>query len=197
MFLPSLDLKLGKAAALSCSQAVLQSSDSLCSHRRDKSEVSADSKSELAQPQPDAQSKGLTAPPVKSLWQKVQLTLPQCQLPGWLSHDSPGQHAADVQIHVRQISQPAPAGSHQQTSAILHASSHTSMHDRSSLGHQAQQSVHAVADQISQRAKAQSLPWPKMCLTRRSALRWQVEWHGFTWPVKQHAALEVQLDQCY
>jgi hypothetical protein len=61
------------------------------------------------------------------------------------------------------------------------------------LGRTFQVQVH----QLPEKVKSQGCPWPCMNVTRRSALRWQIDWHGLDWPTKQEAKLELQLDQCY
>ena len=60
-----------------------------------------------------------------------------------------------------------------------------------------QHSLGSAVDRLPQHAVVQGCPWPCMALTRRSALRWHVAWHGFTWPDVCQASLELQLDDCY
>ena len=59
------------------------------------------------------------------------------------------------------------------------------------LGRTFQMQVHQLPEQV----KLQGCPWPCMNVTRRSALRWQIDWHGLDWPARQEAKLELQLDQ--
>ena len=60
-----------------------------------------------------------------------------------------------------------------------------------------QHSLGSAVDRLPKSAVVQGCPWPCMALTRRSALRWHVTWHGFTWPDVPQASLELQLDDCY
>ena len=59
------------------------------------------------------------------------------------------------------------------------------------LGNTFQVQVHRLSEQV----KLLGCPWPCMNVTRRSALRWQIDWHGLDWPTRQEAKLELQLDQ--
>ena len=59
------------------------------------------------------------------------------------------------------------------------------------LGRTFQMQVHQLPEQV----KLLGCPWPCMNVTRRSALRWQIDWHGLDWPARQEAKLELQLDQ--
>ena len=59
------------------------------------------------------------------------------------------------------------------------------------LGRTFQMQVHQLPEQV----KLLGCPWPCMNVTRPSALRWQIDWHGLDWPARQEAKLELQLDQ--
>ena len=59
------------------------------------------------------------------------------------------------------------------------------------LGRTFQLQVH----QLPEKVKILGCPWPCMNVTRRSALRWQIDWHGLDWPIRQEAELELHLDQ--
>lgn len=149
--------------------------------------------SQLGSP-PVMDSKVPVVPPA-SVWSKIQsLRLPQWQLPVWpsfLRRQQQGSASSQVQV-----AGAAPEDTDVQTLAACDANNQTSVTSSCSLLDRAQQSMHILADQISHQAKLQGLPWPMMCCTRRSALRWQVEWHGLQWPAK-HDSLELQLDRHY
>lgn len=128
--------------------------------------------------------------PVTSVWNRVQSLQFSQQLPALPSFLKFQQQASDsLEATVTDL----------QTSPASDANHQISVPSSCSLLDQTQQSIYRFADQISHQAKLQGLPWPTMCCTRRSALRWQVEWHGLQWrqwPAKQDS-LELQLDRCY
>ena len=131
--------------------------------------------------------------PVTSVWTKMQsLRLPQWQspvLPSFFRSQQQGPDSLKAKV-----TGAAAQVIDLQTLPACNANHQTSV--ASSLLDQAQQSMHLLADQISHQAKLQGVPWPMMCCTRRSALRWQVDWHGLQWPAKQDS-LELQLDRYY
>lgn len=145
-------------------------------------------------PQPDKQSNNPTDAPVMSIWAQIQsLLLPQWQLPLLpTSLASRWQGSGKSEIDVRDSAVAAPDVTNLPSSGASHANPQTSAATR--IMHQAQQSCMTLADQLSHQAKLQGLPWPMMSCTRRSALRWRVEWHGLQWSYKQDS-LELQLDQ--
>lgn len=62
---------------------------------------------------------------------------------------------------------------------------------------QVKQSVFETLDNLPRTANMRGCPWPSMKVSRRSALRWQVDWHGLVWPAMQQVALELHLDNSY
>ena len=62
---------------------------------------------------------------------------------------------------------------------------------------QVKQSVFETMDNLPRIANMRGCPWPSMEVSRRSALRWQVDWHGLVWPAMQQVALELHLDNSY
>lgn len=60
-----------------------------------------------------------------------------------------------------------------------------------------EKSVKTRLDCLPKFVQRQGCPWPCMNVTRRSALRWKIDWHGLQWPPKQQAALEVIWDEYY
>ena len=170
-----------------------------CPHRDAESEVAARSALSLAIPDsqlgspPVMDSKVPVLSPVAFVWTKIQsLRLPQWQMPVWPSFFRWQQQESDSpQV---QVAGAAAEDTDVQTSAACDANHQTSVASSCSILDRAQQSMHILADQMSHQAKLQGLPWPMMCCTRRSALRWQVEWYGLQWPAK-HDSLELQLDR--
>lgn len=60
-----------------------------------------------------------------------------------------------------------------------------------------EKSVRTKLDCLPKFVQRQGCPWPCMNVTRRSALRWKIDWHGLQWPPKQQAAQEVTWDEYY
>ena len=138
--------------------------------------------------QPVMESKVPVVSSVTSVWTRIwSLRLPQWQLPVVPSFFRSQQQGSDSPQVTREVTE---------TSATCNTSHPTSVVSSYSSLDQAQQSMHILADRISRQAKLQGLPWPMMCCTRRSALRWHVEWHGLQWPAKLDS-LELQLDRYY
>ena len=172
-----------------------------CLHRDADSELAAQSALGPTIPdsqlgvQPVMESKDPVVSPVTSVWTKMQsLRLPRGQFPILSSFFRSQQQGPDSpQVKVTGA---AAQVTDLQISVVCNAKHQTNMASSCSLLDQAQQSMHILADQISHQAKLQGLPWPMMCCTRRSALRWQVDWHGLQWPTKQDS-LELQLDRYY
>ena len=150
--------------------------------------------------QPGAESSISDSSPLYFLWAKVQAMLSHSQLPdlsswGFLTHCK-----ADTQTdNARRITQPAAEIAQLQSASPLCSVSeaHDGLAHSCSSVHQAQSSMHAWASQQSLQARLDRLPWPRLHCTRKSALRWQVHWHGLPWSARKHRALELQLDQCY
>ena len=154
----------------------------------------------------DLPSQESTDSPMMSAWAKIQsVLLPQWQsplLPNFLV--SRRQASSSSQANVSNNAAAAPEAANLQSSDASHANSsrspitgaQTNVASSCSLLHQAQQSCITLADLLSHQAKLLGLPWPVMCCTRRSALRWHVEWHGLQWSSKQDS-LELRLDQHY
>lgn len=156
-------------------------------------------------PQPDLPSKQITVSSVTSAWAKIRsLLLPQWQFPVMPSYLASRWQASDSsQIAIGNSTAAAPPGilrssdaSHAKPQTCSNASAPTHVANSCSLLHQAQQSCITLADHLAHQAKLQGLPWPVMSCTRRSALRWHVEWLGLQWSSKQ-ASLELRLDQHY
>ena len=63
-------------------------------------------------------------------------------------------------------------------------SAHTPLQNLPSRAHQSD-------DQQAYHVKRHGCPRPCMQIVRRSALRWQVHWHGFIWPHKQELAIDL------
>lgn len=157
-------------------------------------------------PQPDLPSKQATASPVTCAWAKIlSLLSPQWQLPLMPSYLASRWQASDSsQVNVGNSTAAAPEARNLRSSDASHANPQicsnanapTHVANSCSLLHPAQQSCITLADQLAHQAKLQGLPWPVMSWTRRSALRWHVEWHGLQWSSSQDC-LELQLDQHY
>lgn len=161
----------------------------LCFHRHADLDAAADSTANSDSQLGSQQSTDLGIAPATSVWTRIQsLQFSQWRLPALPSFlnfqrqgsDSPRATATDVQTP------PASNSNHP-----------ISVTSSCSLLDQTQQSMYRFADQISHEAKLQGLPWPMMCCTRRSALRWQVEWHGLQWPERKMDSVELQLDRYY
>ena len=89
-----------------------------------------------------------------------------------------------------------PPSQQQQQTAMF--SIQKALHDRYATCSKAvEQSVCHAVDQVPKVVKLQGCPWPCMSLTRRSALRWHVGWHGLTWPAVPPTSVELRLDECY
>jgi len=125
-------------------------------------------------------------------WRLSSMTF--SHLPAWLESETP-QTSNKATVD----SAPAATPSHRTTSSSLMPPSMTSRLEQycSRPLHWIEHSVRTRVDSLPEHAQLIGCPWPCMNVARRSALRWQIDWHGLVWPLRQQAALELQLDSYY
>ena len=80
------------------------------------------------------------------------------------------------------------------TKSLSHAM-HSQTSEQQESAHKPLQNLRSTAYQAGNQqlyyAKRHGWPQPCMQIIRRSALRWQIHWHGFIWPHKKELAIDL------